>query len=74
MDTDDYPTISRDQMRRGTIKKAGEVVRRGVGRPAGSDNELVSMRLNKAMIERWRATGPGWQTRFNAAMQKVEPA
>lgn len=48
--------------------------RRRVGRPAGSDKEQVTLRLDKAILDRWRSTGTGWQTRLNAALRTVEPA
>ena len=41
------------------------------GRPAGSDKQLVSIRLDKEVIEKFKAGGPGWQTRINAALKKA---
>ncbi len=41
------------------------------GRPAGSDKQLVSIRLDKDVLEKFRATGPGWQTRINAALKRA---
>tara|TARA_B100001105_G_C22253504_1_gene383604 strand:+ start:479 stop:706 length:228 start_codon:yes stop_codon:yes gene_type:complete len=43
---------------------ARAVVNRG-GRPR-SDNprKLITLRLPADVIDRWRATGPGWQTRM----------
>lgn len=42
-----------------------------VGRPEGSDKERITIRLDKDLLARWRATGPGWQTRMNDALRKV---
>ena len=39
------------------------------GRPAGSDKQLVSIRLDKDVVEKLKAAGPGWQTRINAALR-----
>jgi uncharacterized protein (DUF4415 family)/uncharacterized DUF497 family protein len=42
------------------------------GRPLGStrsDKSLVSLRLNNDVIERFRADGPGWQSRINATLR-----
>jgi uncharacterized protein (DUF4415 family) len=39
------------------------------GRPPGSDKQLVSIRLDKEVVEKFKATGPGWQTRINAALR-----
>ncbi len=44
------------------------------GRPKGSttsDKSLVSLRIDKDVLERFRATGPGWQSRMNAALRKA---
>jgi uncharacterized protein (DUF4415 family) len=42
-----------------------------VGRPAGSDKTPVTIRMDNDTLERWRSTGPGWQTRLNEALRKV---
>lgn len=41
------------------------------GRPAGSDKQLVSIRLDKEVVEKFRATGPGWQTRINSILKRA---
>ncbi|HEX3410328.1 MAG TPA: BrnA antitoxin family protein [Stellaceae bacterium] len=42
---------------------------RKVGRPKGSGTkELVSLRLDRAILDHFRAGGPGWQTRLNDAL------
>ena len=33
--------------------------------------KLVSLRLDPDVLERLKATGPGWQTRANAALRKA---
>jgi uncharacterized protein (DUF4415 family) len=46
------------------------IVRRP-GRPAKADRKIsVTLRLDRDVIERFKATGPGWQTRINAALKK----
>ena len=35
--------------------------------PAGSNKKHVSIRLDADVVEKFRATGPGWQTRINEA-------
>ena len=32
---------------------------------------LVSFRIKRETLERWKATGPGWQTRMSEALDKV---
>ena len=49
---------------------ARAVVRRG-GRPrSASPRQLISLRLPPEVIARWRATGPGWQTRMAERLAK----
>ena len=45
--------------------------RKKVGRPLGSGNkEQVAIRLDREVLEAFRARGPGWQTRINAALRE----
>lgn len=44
------------------------------GRPRGSlsaTKQQVTLRLDKDVLGRWRATGPGWQSRMNEALRKA---
>lgn len=41
------------------------------GRPAGSDKQMISIRLDKDVVEKFKATGPGWQTRINAVLKRA---
>ncbi|SDK56793.1 Uncharacterized conserved protein, DUF4415 family [Methylophilus rhizosphaerae] len=43
------------------------------GRPAGSNKTLVHIRLDNDVVEKFKATGTGWQTRINEALKKVSP-
>ena len=46
------------------------VVRR-LGRPPKADRKVsVTLRLDRELVERFKATGAGWQTRINAALRK----
>jgi uncharacterized protein (DUF4415 family) len=43
---------------------------RRVGRPKGSGTkEMVTLRLDKDVLARFRAGGPGWQTRVNDVLR-----
>lgn len=43
--------------------------KRARGRPLGSGTkEQVTLRLDTQLLERFRATGSGWQTRINDAL------
>ena len=49
---------------------ARAVVNKG-GRPLSANpRKLISIRLPIDVIERWKATGPGWQTRMAARLSK----
>lgn len=41
------------------------------GRPAGPTKQLVSLRIDRDTLERFRASGPGWQSRINEALRKA---
>lgn len=43
------------------------------GRPPAGDatKVLVTLRLDPAILAHFKAKGPGWQTRINAALMKV---
>lgn len=41
------------------------------GRPAGSAKQAVSIRLDKDVLEKFRATGPGWQSRINEVLKRA---
>ena len=50
---------------------ARAVVKRG-GRPRSANpRQLISLRLPAEVIARWRATGPGWQTRMAERLAKA---
>jgi uncharacterized protein (DUF4415 family) len=50
---------------------ARAVVNKG-GRPKlANPRQLISLRLPPEVIERWRATGPGWQTRMAEHLAQV---
>ena len=47
------------------------VVNKG-GRPRSANpRKLISIRLPVDVIERWRATGPGWQSRMAERLSKI---
>lgn len=53
----------------GALSRA--VVKRG-GRPRSANpRKLISIQLPTDVIERWKATGPGWQTRMAERLSKV---
>lgn len=41
--------------------------------PAVAPKVAVSLRLDAEVVEAWRATGAGWQSRINAALKSAAP-
>jgi uncharacterized protein (DUF4415 family) len=47
------------------------LIRNKVGRPIGSNKEQVSLRIDRDVLQRFRASGPGWQSRMNEALRSA---
>ena len=44
------------------------------GRPRSTDPKVpVSLHLDREVVEKFCATGPGWQSRINEALRNAEP-
>ena len=69
VDPDDAPELDDEWFERAEIRIGDKVVR--PGRPRGSAKRPVSLRLDQAVIDHFRAGGPGWQSRINAALRKA---
>jgi uncharacterized protein (DUF4415 family) len=63
---DEIPELTDAMIAKGTVNKGG--------RPRSPNpRKLISIRLPEDVIERWRATGPGWQSRMAEGISKVTP-
>jgi uncharacterized protein (DUF4415 family) len=60
---DDRPLTSEE------VQVGIETYRRQRGRPTGSDKESTTIRFDRDVLAAFRAGGPGWQTRMNAALR-----
>lgn len=60
----DLPELTPDMLARATIKKAGRPV-------SINPRKLITIRLPADVIERWRATGKGWQTRMAERLSRT---
>jgi BrnA antitoxin of type II toxin-antitoxin system len=69
VDPDDAPELDDDWFDRANLMIGDIVIRRG--RPKGSDKKQISLRVDKAVIEAFRAQGPGWQSRINETLRKA---
>lgn len=65
---DEAPELSDAQIAAATLHEAGRPVRRGRPRSA-APKEAVNIRLSADVLSHFRATGPGWQTRIDAALR-----
>ena len=60
----ELPELTDQMLSRAVVKKGG--------RPRSANpRKLISIRLPTDVIERWRATGPGWQSRMAERLSKV---
>jgi uncharacterized protein (DUF4415 family) len=60
----ELPELTDEMLARAVVKKGG--------RPRSANpRQLISLRLPADVIARWRATGPGWQTRMAERLSKV---
>lgn len=61
---DDLPEMTDEMFARTVFKKAG--------RPRSvNPKQMISLRLPPEVIARWKATGPGWQTRMAKRLEKA---
>ncbi len=60
----ELPELTDQMLARAKVNKGG--------RPVSSNpRKLISLRLPADVIERWKATGDGWQTRMAERLSKV---
>jgi uncharacterized protein (DUF4415 family) len=63
---EELPELTEDMLTRGKVNKGG--------RPRSENpKKLISIRLPEDVILKWRATGPGWQTRMAEKLARVVP-
>ena len=61
---DDLPELDDAMLARATVNRGG--------RPISSNpRKLLSIRLPADVIERWKQTGPGWQTRMAERLSSI---
>ena len=62
----ELPGLTDEMFARGTLNRGG--------RPRSANpKKLISIRLTEDVIQRWRATGPGWQTRMAEKLSRLSP-
>ena len=63
---EELPELTDDMIARGRVNQGG--------RPRSENpKKLISIRLPEDVIQKWRATGPGWQTRMAETLTRIAP-
>jgi len=71
-DPDDAPELTADWFARANFMIGDKLISRG--RPKlENPKEPINLRLDADTLARWRASGPGWQTRMSATLDKHAP-
>ena len=61
---EELPELTEEMLLRAKVSKGGRPV-------SPNPRKLISLRLPADLIERWKATGAGWQTRMAERLSKV---
>ena len=61
---EELPELTEEMLARARVNKGGRPV-------STNPRKLISLRLPADVIERWKATGAGWQTRMAERLSKV---
>ena len=66
----DLPELTDEMLSAAVLKRAGK----RIGRPRIANPKVaISLRLPPDVLERWRASGEGWQTRMAKVLEKRAP-
>lgn len=68
----DPPEITGEWIATADLYHGDKLVRRGRPKLA-HPRQLLSLRVPPQVIARWKASGPGWQTRMAEALEKAAP-
>lgn len=69
---DELPELTDEFFDKADLYDGRKLLRKG--RPVATDPRLqVTIRLPASVLERWKATGAGWQTRMAEALSKAAP-
>lgn len=72
VDSEEAPELTDEWFDGADLHENGVLIRRGRGRPkVATPKQQITLRLDADIIERFRATGPGWQARINEALRKA---
>ena len=70
-DPDDAPELTREFFLEADVYRGEALVRRGRPPVGARAKEAVKLRLSPDVLEHFRASGPGWQTRINTTLERA---
>lgn len=70
--SEDLPEITDEWLAGADLYDGKKLVRRGRPR-LKNPRRLLSLRLQPQVIEKWKASGPGWQTRMAKVLELSAP-
>ncbi|MDN5843976.1 MAG: BrnA antitoxin family protein [Alcaligenaceae bacterium] len=72
IDPDDAPELTDEWFEKADLHHGDKLVRRGRPKSA-APSVSVSLRIPPDVLDRWKSTGPGWQTRMVASLKSHAP-
>jgi BrnA antitoxin of type II toxin-antitoxin system len=70
-DPDDAPELLGDFFRHGELRHGDKLIRRGRPPLSGKPKTAITLRLDEDVVQAYRETGDGWQTRINADLRRA---
>jgi uncharacterized protein (DUF4415 family) len=70
VDPDDAPEWTQEQFERADLYHGDKLIRRGRP-PSANPKKALKLRIDADIVEHFRATGPGWQTRINDTLRRA---
>jgi uncharacterized protein (DUF4415 family) len=67
---DDAPELTKEFFERADWYRGNKLIRAGRP-PSGNPKQALKLRIDADVVEHFRATGPGWQTRINDTLRKA---
>jgi uncharacterized protein (DUF4415 family) len=77
-DAVDFPELTDEELKNArpfaeVFPDLAESIKRSRGRPAtGKAKQVVSIRLDQDVVEKFKATGKGWQTKVNDILKAAK--
>lgn len=72
IDSEDAPELTDQWFQKANLYHSEKLVRRGRPKSAAA-SVAISLRIPPDVLERWKSTGPGWQTRMVASLKSHAP-